>query len=56
LTDATKLPYAVCVGAAKAGTTTLYALMARHPEVAVSAVKETDFYYDDRLYRRGFAA
>lgn len=52
--DRSPLPYAVCVGAAKAGTTTLYALMARHPEVAVSRVKETDFYYNDQLYQRGF--
>jgi hypothetical protein len=53
--DAANLPpYAVCVGAAKAGTTTLYALMSRHPEVAASIVKETDFYYDDRLYGMGF--
>jgi hypothetical protein len=46
--------YAVCVGAAKAGTTTLYALMSRHPEVATSVVKETDFYYEDRYYAMGF--
>jgi hypothetical protein len=46
--------YAVCVGAAKAGTTSLYTLMSRHPEVAVSVVKETDFYADDKLYKTGF--
>jgi len=36
--------YVVCVGAAKAGTTTLYEMMSRHPGVAVSKVKETGFY------------
>jgi hypothetical protein len=53
-TKSRRVPFAVCVGAAKAGTTTLYALMARHPEVTVSLVKETDFYYNPATYRMGF--
>lgn len=40
---------AVVVGAQKAGTTSLYAAFARHPDVAVPAVKETKvFVRDDR--------
>jgi len=47
---------ALCVGAAKAGTTTLHALMARHPAVCVTRHKETNFFYDDRLFARGYDA
>jgi hypothetical protein len=43
----------VCPGAAKAGTTTLYALMAQHPAVTVTRSKESDFFVDPRLYQRG---
>jgi hypothetical protein len=46
-------PLVVCPGAAKAGTTTLHALMAQHPEVAVTRAKETDFFVDPKLYGRG---
>lgn len=44
---------AVCVGAAKAGTSTLYRLMERHPEVCVTKYKETNFFYDDSLFSKG---
>ena len=43
----------ICVGAAKAGTTTLHVLMSRHPEVCTTIVKETDFFYDEGLYIKG---
>jgi hypothetical protein len=43
----------VCVGAAKAGTTSLYALMRQHPRVAVTRSKETDFFFDRDRYSRG---
>jgi hypothetical protein len=45
----------VCVGAAKAGTTSLYALMKQHPRVAVTRSKETDFFFDRERYSRGCA-
>ena len=45
----------VSIGASKAGTTTLFELMRQHPAVAVTAVKETNFFFDDAQYARGFA-
>ena len=48
-------PFVVCPGAAKAGTTSLHALMAQHPSVAVTRVKESDFFVDPKLYGRGCA-
>jgi hypothetical protein len=44
----------MCPGAAKAGTTSLYALMAQHPAVTVTRSKESDFFVDPRLYQRGY--
>lgn len=43
----------VCVGAGKAGTTTLHALMGSHPEVGVTRFKETNFFFDESLFSRG---
>jgi hypothetical protein len=48
-------PFIVCPGSAKAGTTSLHALMAQHPSVAVTRVKESDFFVDPGLYGRGCA-
>ena len=48
------LPLVVCIGSSKAGTTTLFELLRQHPEVAASSTKETNFFFDDDLYRRGF--
>ena len=48
-------PLVVCPGAAKAGTTSLHALMAQHPAVAVTRSKESDFFVDPKLYGRGCA-
>jgi hypothetical protein len=45
----------LCAGAAKAGTTSLYALMAQHPDVTVTRSKESNFFVDPRLYQRGCA-
>jgi hypothetical protein len=42
------LPLTICVGAARAGTTTLYALMQRHPSVCVSNKKETEFFWHEQ--------
>lgn len=44
---------AVCVGAGKAGTSTLYLLMKQHPEVSVTKYKETNFFFDDSLFSKG---
>lgn len=46
-----RLPDLVVVGAPKAGTTTLAAWLAAHPQVAVSATKELEFL--DRNWHRG---
>ncbi|MCP9451744.1 MAG: sulfotransferase [Nitrospira sp.] len=43
----------VCVGAAKAGTSTLYRLMEQHPEVCVTKYKETNFFFDDSKFSKG---
>jgi hypothetical protein len=45
----------VSIGASKAGTTTLFELMRQHPSVAVTTTKETNFFFDDALYARGYA-
>jgi len=38
------LPTFIVIGAAKAGTTSIYAYMKQHPEICVSDVKETNFF------------
>lgn len=42
------------VGAQKAGTTSLHQYLAGHPEVFVPPQKESEFFYRDDLYDRGF--
>jgi len=44
----------VCVGAQKAGTSSLYALMKYHPRVCVSERKETAFFYHEDAYSKGY--
>jgi hypothetical protein len=41
------------IGAAKAGTTTLYQLLAQHPDVYMPYDKEPSFFCDDEYYQRG---
>jgi hypothetical protein len=41
------------IGAAKAGTTTLFQVLAGHPQVCVSSVKETGFFSHDARYAKG---
>ncbi len=43
----------VIVGAMRAGTTTLHALLADHPQIAMSRGKETDFFVAEKNYCRG---
>jgi len=44
---------AFIIGAAKAGTTTLFDALAAHPEIYASAVKETGFFSHDERFGRG---
>ena len=44
------LPSLVILGAAKAGTTILYALLAQHPAVRIGHVKELAAFVDERKY------
>lgn len=46
-------PDCIIIGAAKAGTTSLYSVLAGHPQVAASREKETRFYSHDERYARG---
>lgn len=45
----------VIVGAMRAGTTTLHALLADHPQISMSRDKETDFFIAEKNYSRGLA-
>lgn len=48
-----QLPTFVVIGAMKAGTTTLHAWLATHPDVCMSARKELDFFLEDGNWHRG---
>ncbi len=48
-----RLPDFVVIGAAKAGTTSLYALLDRHPDIFMPTVKEPEFFARDELYAKG---
>lgn len=45
----------LCIGAQKAGTTSLYNLLRQHPDICLPAVKEIYYFSMDRLYRKGTA-
>ena len=47
------LPNFLVIGAQKCGTTTLYDLLAQHPEVGMSPVKEPHFFDDDEIFAKG---
>jgi hypothetical protein len=47
------LPNFFILGAAKAGTTTLYEVLKQHPQVYLSYVKEPMFFSHDENYRQG---
>jgi hypothetical protein len=42
-----------CIGAQKAGTTTLYHLLSQHPDVYLPKEKEAHFFADDQEYAKG---
>jgi hypothetical protein len=48
-----RLPDFVLIGAAKAGTTSLYALLDRHPDIFMPKVKEPEFFARDDRYAEG---
>lgn len=48
-----RLPDFVVIGAAKSGTTSLYALLDRHPGVFMPNPKELEFFARDDLYAKG---
>jgi len=49
------LPTFIVIGAMKSGTTSLYHYLDEHPEVGMSAQKETDFFVAEKNYERGRA-
>lgn len=48
-----RLPDFLVIGAMKAGTTTLYHLLAGHPDVYMSPVKEPNYFSDPAVHARG---
>ncbi|MFT6073183.1 MAG: hypothetical protein ACJAZ1_000089 [Yoonia sp.] len=48
-----RLPDFIVIGAAKAGTTSLYALLDQHEDVFMPAVKEPEFFARDDRYAKG---
>ena len=48
-----KLPNFLCVGAQKAGTTTLYDILKQHPEICLPVEKETHFFNKEARYLKG---
>lgn len=50
-----RVPDFVVIGAAKAGTTSLYALLDRHPQVFMPKIKEPEFFARDDRYSEGIA-
>lgn len=53
MTGAGILPDFLIIGAMKAGTTTLYDYLSRHPQVGMSREKETDFFIAEGNWSRG---
>jgi len=47
-------PDFIIIGAMRAGTTALANGLGRHPEIAMSNLKETDFFITEKNYSRGF--
>lgn len=50
-----KLPDFLCVGAAKAGSTTIHDVLDLHPEILLPASKELHFFDNDENYAKGSA-
>ena len=41
------------IGAQKAGTTTIHELLRAHSDISLPSIKETHFFSDDKVYRKG---
>ena len=48
-----KLPNLFILGAAKAGTTSLYHYLKQHPQIYLSSIKEPHFFDDDENFAKG---
>jgi hypothetical protein len=48
-------PTFLVIGAMKCGTTSLYDLLAQHPQIGMSTVKEPAFFCDDEIFARGLS-
>lgn len=48
-------PTFLVIGAMKCATTSLYDLLAQHPQIGMSTVKEPAFFCDDELFAKGWA-
>jgi hypothetical protein len=46
----------IVVGAQKAGTSTLFQYLRRHPEICIPALKEVPYFSHDTVYKRGWEA
>jgi hypothetical protein len=49
------LPNLIIIGAGRCGTTSLHRYLGLHPQIAMSAVKELDFFIEEGAWRRGVA-
>lgn len=49
-----KPPDFIIIGAMRAGTTSLAERLARHPEIGMSRLKETDFFIQEKNFSRGY--
>ncbi|MBU1156276.1 MAG: sulfotransferase domain-containing protein [Proteobacteria bacterium] len=47
------LPSFLVIGAQRSGTTSLFQVLRRHPQVFIPDVKEVNFFFHDNHYRRG---
>lgn len=54
MTALSAIPNFLCIGAPKAGTTTLYHHLRTHPQVFVTTPKELNFFSHDERYARGW--
>ena len=48
-----RLPDFLIIGAAKAGTTTLYDYLCQHPQIYMTSIKEPCFFSDNDIYAKG---
>ena len=50
-----RLPDFLIIGAMRAGTTALHRSLCAHPEIGMPCEKETDFFIENRAWRRGLS-